>query len=274
MRRHELKTWPGPFDEIRRGNKTHEFRKADRGFQVGDELLLQEYDPEKEAYLGSDDVLVQITAITHGPAYGIPEGFCVMSIRKPEPSMMDLFDKLTGGLNEKERELVHDFNIRKQEHLQDKATAVLNRVKILRNVFHREQQKCLKVAERIEAEEMDVETREIAARNARARAAHFGDSLQMLHQEFEEIEVLAIDQKPRCPICGQEVKDLASHFKEHQEVRKQINQDLQAGERARGIKWAAPGLPLDPLMPLDPAHNTKVVMKALEIEPIAEEEEP
>ena len=52
MNIHELKTWPEYFQEVDNGNKPFEIRKNDRGFEVGDELLLMEWNPETEAYTG------------------------------------------------------------------------------------------------------------------------------------------------------------------------------------------------------------------------------
>jgi hypothetical protein len=45
--RHGLKTWPEFFEATNRGQKKFELRRDDRpeGFRVGDELLLQEFDP-------------------------------------------------------------------------------------------------------------------------------------------------------------------------------------------------------------------------------------
>jgi hypothetical protein len=42
---HELKTHGSFFQAILKGNKTFEVRKFDREFEVGDGLLLQDYDP-------------------------------------------------------------------------------------------------------------------------------------------------------------------------------------------------------------------------------------
>lgn len=42
---HELKTWPPYFEEVLNGNKTFEVRKDDRGFKVGDVLVLKEWKP-------------------------------------------------------------------------------------------------------------------------------------------------------------------------------------------------------------------------------------
>lgn len=48
--RHELKCWPEFFEPTLRGIKRFELRRDDRGgFQVGDELLLKEWNPDREA---------------------------------------------------------------------------------------------------------------------------------------------------------------------------------------------------------------------------------
>ena len=43
MKRHELKIWPEYFDPVEAGLKTFEIRKNDRGFAMGDRLLLREF---------------------------------------------------------------------------------------------------------------------------------------------------------------------------------------------------------------------------------------
>lgn len=43
--KHELKIWPQYYCRVADGSKTFEVRKNDRGFQPGDTLVLQEYDP-------------------------------------------------------------------------------------------------------------------------------------------------------------------------------------------------------------------------------------
>lgn len=75
---HELKTWPDEFDAILLNLKTHEFRKDDRGFKVGDTLILQEWNPETERYTGRN-VRRTVTYIGKG-GFGIPEGYAVLSI--------------------------------------------------------------------------------------------------------------------------------------------------------------------------------------------------
>lgn len=42
---HELRTWPGYFQQTWLGRKTFDVRLDDRGFQRGDGLVLREWDP-------------------------------------------------------------------------------------------------------------------------------------------------------------------------------------------------------------------------------------
>ena len=49
-RTHELKIAPRYFRLIQDGLKTAEFRRADRDFQVGDELLLREFNSVNKPY--------------------------------------------------------------------------------------------------------------------------------------------------------------------------------------------------------------------------------
>jgi len=77
--KHELKTWPDPFNAVVRGIKTAEFRKDDRGFHVGDYLGLREWHPEK-GYSGRC-YTVEVSDLTTDSRFGIPEGYCMLSIR-------------------------------------------------------------------------------------------------------------------------------------------------------------------------------------------------
>lgn len=77
---HELKVWPDQFVGLASGDKKHEFRKNDRDFTNGDLILLREFDPNGDCYLGGQ-VLARITWISYGPEWGITDGFCAFSIR-------------------------------------------------------------------------------------------------------------------------------------------------------------------------------------------------
>lgn len=91
--KHHLKTWPGPFQAILDGRKRHEIRKADRDFQTGDTLVLQEWDPKfpPQPYVGSvpgaytgRSVRVRVTYLTAPGQWGLPADLCVMSVEKLE----------------------------------------------------------------------------------------------------------------------------------------------------------------------------------------------
>lgn len=84
---HELKTWPGPFKDIKRGIKTFEYRKDDRGYQEGDDLLLREWMPDV-GYSG-DETLVAVPHLIRGPDFGIRSGFVCMSIKLYDAPMKD-----------------------------------------------------------------------------------------------------------------------------------------------------------------------------------------
>lgn len=43
---HNLKIWPQNFCRVKDGSKTFEVRKNDRGFQCGDLVCLNEFDPD------------------------------------------------------------------------------------------------------------------------------------------------------------------------------------------------------------------------------------
>jgi len=75
-----LKIWPAEYDAIVQGKKTAEFRKNDRDFNVGDVLILQKFDPETKTYLETS-ITALITHVVYGGSFGIPEGYCMMSIK-------------------------------------------------------------------------------------------------------------------------------------------------------------------------------------------------
>lgn len=79
---HDLKCWPEPFQAIVDGDKRFEFRKDDRGYAIGDILRLREWGPDTKDYTGWS-VLREVTYIAAG-GFGIPPGYCVMSIAGPE----------------------------------------------------------------------------------------------------------------------------------------------------------------------------------------------
>jgi hypothetical protein len=79
---HKLKVWPEQFRKLVSGAKKAEFRKNDReeGYRYDDMLILMEYDPERKAYTG-ECFKAMVSHIVFGPDFGIPEGYCMMSLR-------------------------------------------------------------------------------------------------------------------------------------------------------------------------------------------------
>jgi hypothetical protein len=87
MATHEFRCWPDPFEAIRSGAKRFEWRRDDREPQVetGDYLHLREWRPSQHApfdigiYTGRY-ISTRVTYTLRGPAFGMPEGYVVMSL--------------------------------------------------------------------------------------------------------------------------------------------------------------------------------------------------
>lgn len=80
---HELKLHPKYFNRILTGQKTFEIRKNDRDFQIGDRLILREYDPEEgwPSHGSYGTIVADITYMT--TAYQ-QEGYCVLGFKITE----------------------------------------------------------------------------------------------------------------------------------------------------------------------------------------------
>jgi hypothetical protein len=86
MAAHRLKTWPGEFESTRLREKLAEFRLNDRDYQVGDILILEEWDPVVERY--TDRCLwALVRHIQPGGRFGIPDGYVMMTIAVEEDAM-------------------------------------------------------------------------------------------------------------------------------------------------------------------------------------------
>lgn len=77
---HRLKTWIEYYQRVCQGDKTFEVRKNDRDFQVGDTLILEEWDQRNEGPTGHATSF-EITYLLPGGQFGIEAGFCVMGIK-------------------------------------------------------------------------------------------------------------------------------------------------------------------------------------------------
>jgi ParB family chromosome partitioning protein len=84
---HDLKTAWEPFHSVVDGCKRFEYRRNDRDFKVGDYLMLREREGFGDAP-GRETCLVKVTYILRGEdleSFGVPEGYCVMSIERVYP---------------------------------------------------------------------------------------------------------------------------------------------------------------------------------------------
>jgi len=76
---HILKVAQPYWDAIQSGLKPWEFRKNDRNFQAGDYLHLKEVTQDGEDFTGRM-LEAEITFMLNGPKFGLPEGYCVMTV--------------------------------------------------------------------------------------------------------------------------------------------------------------------------------------------------
>lgn len=83
---HELKSWSRFFRPVAAGERTHELRRNDRDYRVGDRLRLREYDAGSRTYTGSfcDVVITSITSRDVPCAasdQALDPDFCILSVR-------------------------------------------------------------------------------------------------------------------------------------------------------------------------------------------------
>jgi hypothetical protein len=94
---HKHKSWPAFFEPVLSGEKTLEVRRDDRDFQVGDHVVLQEWDPLSQDYTGRE-LHVDITYVwgcddripgtqfeKPGDEFPVIRGYCVFGFHKSVP---------------------------------------------------------------------------------------------------------------------------------------------------------------------------------------------
>lgn len=83
-RTHTLKCWPHHFDAVAGGYKPFEVRINDRNYGLGDELILQRYDPERGHTLYPSGERVEchqrVTYVLMGGQFGIKPGYVVLGL--------------------------------------------------------------------------------------------------------------------------------------------------------------------------------------------------
>lgn len=82
---HTLKSWPSLFEEAAVGRKKFELRRNDRNFEIGDILLLREFEPDTETYTGREKRF-KVTYITSQSSpcalsnEALGDGYVILSI--------------------------------------------------------------------------------------------------------------------------------------------------------------------------------------------------
>ena len=111
MRSHHLKTWPVFFRAIRDGEKAFDVREDDRGFAVGDELVLEEFrstgwDDQKGGFPGEHTGEVEVRRVGYilRGFHGLKPGWVVLGFVDDSRAEVD---RLRARLNTPER---HDFS--------------------------------------------------------------------------------------------------------------------------------------------------------------------
>lgn len=95
MTTHSIKTWMPFYQDILDGKKPFEFRKNDRNYSVGDEVVMHEYDDQLEEFSGRQ-LYCTITYLLVGPNFGIPEGYCVFGFHtNQQGDFLRDYDKIT-----------------------------------------------------------------------------------------------------------------------------------------------------------------------------------
>jgi Domain of unknown function (DUF3850) len=84
---HIVKSWAHLFAAFKAGIKTHDMRIMDRDYQVGDYLVLREYDKQTETYTGRVETaeITYITSRDHVPCAfstsALKGDYAILSIR-------------------------------------------------------------------------------------------------------------------------------------------------------------------------------------------------
>lgn len=81
MRVHELKTDPKYYERVLLGQKRFELRLNDRGYQLGDVLILREFDRHRDKYSGRV-LTVKVKFVTDYPR-ALRKGFVALSLSAP-----------------------------------------------------------------------------------------------------------------------------------------------------------------------------------------------
>lgn len=93
----ELKCWTPSFQALRNRTKRFELRKNDRNYQVGKILHQREWNPGTE-YTGEVDDYEVTWILLEG--FGLPLGYCIMSVIPAGKKVIDLDEDQQGYLKD------------------------------------------------------------------------------------------------------------------------------------------------------------------------------
>lgn len=79
MKRIHKKIAPEFFSEVHKGNKTFELRKDEDNVQVGDIMILTEWD---NGYTGNTCICEVTYVLRNVPQYGLALGYCIIGLKK------------------------------------------------------------------------------------------------------------------------------------------------------------------------------------------------
>jgi len=79
---HALKTIQPYFNEVKYGHKNFELRKFDRPYRENDDIVLQEWDNERQEYTGEEIHCVIVYILKDVPKYGLKDGYCILGIEE------------------------------------------------------------------------------------------------------------------------------------------------------------------------------------------------
>lgn len=77
---HNLKIWPQYLEDVKSGNKQFEVRKNDRNYEVGDTLILEEFNPTKGTYTGR--WIPELITYKLDNKKFVKEGFVILGIKE------------------------------------------------------------------------------------------------------------------------------------------------------------------------------------------------
>lgn len=77
---HTLKILTKYYDDVAEYRKAFELRRDDRGYKVGDILVLREYDPELDEFTGRVMVRNIGYILRDCLEYGLAEGYCIIGL--------------------------------------------------------------------------------------------------------------------------------------------------------------------------------------------------